>query len=125
MEFNLHEDDDRTFAFYDTSERGTLKLHRAGCGHKIVAGSEPRHRHCELCWFAFFTIHGEITKLADEIFRSEGEGALVQIKGRNFVTHFARYMVALDAWKVRQEELKNEQSTSGTESDSKAGETGT
>lgn len=115
-------EDVRDIGFYDTGERGTLKLTRAGCGHKIVVGSEPRHRHCSLCWFAFFTIHGEVTKLADELFREDGEAALVQIKGRNFVTHFTHYMAALEQWKQLQE--KNEQGTTGLESGSKAGEAG-
>lgn len=73
------------------------------CGHKFVPGSEPRHRNCEPCWFTFFTVYGELTKQADELFRSAGEGALVQVRGRNFTSNFKKYMATIAQWKATSE----------------------
>lgn len=94
------------------------------CGHKVVVGHEPRHRNCEACWFAYFQIHGQITKIADEIFQKHGavEGGkiITDLKGKKFFENFTRFMSTVAKWKADMEaavdnEEQDEQPTSGTE----------
>ena len=42
------------------------------CGHKLVLGTEPRHRNCEVCWFTFFQLHGELVQSLDEAYAKHG-----------------------------------------------------
>lgn len=77
------------------------------CGHRIVVGQEPRHRNCDSCWFTYFQVHGEITKLADEIFQKHGheEGGQIvaQIKGRVFLNNYLKFMSTVAQWKANME----------------------
>jgi predicted nucleic acid-binding Zn-ribbon protein len=79
------------------------------CGHKFVPGAEPRHRNCESCWFAYFQVHGEITKAADEVFQEHGEAGLRQLATPKFVKYFLVFMGALAQWKALNEAAQAEE----------------
>ena len=108
----------RMVPFRDSS-KGPIRFQRLPiCKHKFVHGSEPRHRNCESCWFAFFQIHGEITQLADEIHSKHGLPGLRQLKGPKFAKNFTKFMATLAVWKKATEEAKQnantEESAGGT-----------
>jgi hypothetical protein len=77
---------------------GTVRHKRLECGHKLVFGSEPRHRNCERCWFAFFQAHGEMTRTATEVFKEHGLGGLTQITNKTFAVNFVKFMATLAHW---------------------------
>jgi hypothetical protein len=77
------------------------------CGHKFHPTAEPKN-NCQYCWIAFFQNQGQITKIADECFRNEGEAVLTKIKGKKFTKNFKKFMAALC---LLLEEQKNETNT--------------
>jgi len=77
------------------------------CGHKFDPNGEPRHRNCEMCWFAFFQVHGELTQGLDELFAQHGEKGLLQVRGKKFVKNFLRFMSTLAQWKKTADTSKN------------------
>jgi hypothetical protein len=97
------------------------------CGHKVRVGFEPNHRNCDMCWFAYFQIHGEVTKLADEIMQEHGHElggrTIKQIKGTKFRDNYLKFMSTLAQFKELSEaaQEQDEQRTSGTEVVSSAG----
>lgn len=99
------------------------------CGHRVTVGSVPSHHNCEACWFAYFQVHGEVTKLADEIFQQHGkkeaEAIITQIKGRKFFRNFLKFMSTVAKLKADIESAKEQdeqRSTSSSEGvDSEAG----
>lgn len=97
-----------------------IQYKRLKCGHKLVPGSEPRFRNCELCWFSFFQLHGELTRLATEVFEEYGYEGLANMQGRKFAKNFTKFMGTLAHWKQMSEgstEVKavDEQRIEGTE----------
>ena len=69
------------------------------CGHKLVLGTEPRHRNCEVCWFTFFQLHGELVQSLDEAYARHGKAGLLQLRGQKFVANFLRFMGTVAQWK--------------------------
>ena len=64
------------------------------CGHKFQGVEQP-NKNCPWCWFAFFSINGEITQTADECFQKDGREMLVRVKGEKFTKAFLRFMATL------------------------------
>lgn len=64
------------------------------CGHKFHPTDAPR-TNCDDCWIAYFQVHGEITKLCDEIFREQGFEVLARLKSKKYAKNFVRFMAGL------------------------------
>ena len=69
------------------------------CGHKFVPGQEPRNRNCEVCWFTFFQVHGELVQSLDEVYAKHGKAGLLQLRGPKFVKNFLKFMATVAQWK--------------------------
>ena len=70
------------------------------CGHKYNEMVQPR-TNCEHCWFAFLNTHGDMVKIADEIFVKEnGRELLTRLQGAKFVKMFTRFMSTIARWKA-------------------------
>jgi hypothetical protein len=65
------------------------------CGHKMDMINEPRHRHCENCWFQWFNRHPQLIEVADQMFREQGKKAMEGLRGAHFVKMFVRYMATI------------------------------
>ena len=65
------------------------------CGHRLDMVNEPRHRHCENCYFQWFNTHPQLVETADQFFRTHGKLALEGMRGKNFVKMFVRYMATV------------------------------
>jgi hypothetical protein len=88
------------YRYYDSHKNGPLKYERVQpCQHKFVPGGEPRHRNCQPCWFTFFQVYQGLTKTAEEVLRTEGEHALIQIRHAKFYKHYKRYVATMAKWK--------------------------
>jgi hypothetical protein len=79
------------------------------CGHKYDEMNLPR-TGCEFCWFAWFSAHGEIVKIADECFRTEGKETLIRIRGEKFVKMFLKYMATVADFVKHQKESNGKSS---------------
>lgn len=80
----------------------------AACGHRFHPTNEPR-TNCANCWFAFFQVHGELTKSVDEFFRTLGRDALIKMRGKTFTKNFTRFMALL----AQIQKEQNESSVTG------------
>jgi hypothetical protein len=78
------------------------------CGHRFNSSTEPRHRNCEMCWFAFFQVHGELTQSLDELYAKHGKEGLLQVRGSKFVQNFLRFMSTVAQWKKEIEAKQND-----------------
>lgn len=65
------------------------------CGHRLDMINEPRHRHCENCWFQWFNRHPQLVEIADQMFREQGKGAMIGLRGKHFFKMFVRYMATV------------------------------
>jgi hypothetical protein len=88
------------------------------CGHKFAPGSEPRFSNCESCWFAFFQVHGDLTKAVTELVHEHGMDSVKQVRGEKFAKNFIKFMATIAQWKTQVDELKeqDEQSIGGISS---------
>jgi hypothetical protein len=62
------------------------------CGHKLDMINEPRHRHCENCWFQWLNSHPKLIEVADQMFREQGRKPMEGLRGKQFTKMFVRYM---------------------------------
>jgi hypothetical protein len=94
----------------------------AECGHRYNEMTQPRN-NCEHCWFAFLNTHGDMVKIADEIFVKEnGKAYLTQLQGAKFVKMFCRFMSTIARWKAENDERKSIQEPSGVGEDTRRDE---
>jgi hypothetical protein len=63
-----------------------------GCHHKLDLKSQPKHRNCEHCWWAWFQNNGEMVKTADEVFQNGHPELIVQLQGEVFYKNFLKFM---------------------------------
>jgi hypothetical protein len=81
------------------------------CGHRFNSSTEPRHRNCEMCWFAFFSVHKAAVETCDEVYKKFGLKGLVQVYGKEFSKNYTKFMATLAQWKdVTEKQKTNEQS---------------
>jgi hypothetical protein len=86
------------------------------CGHRFIPGEEPRQRNCDVCWFTFFQVHGELTQAMDELYAKHGKAGLLQLRGPKFVKNFLKFMSTVAQWKKEIEATqKNPEVENGTE----------
>jgi hypothetical protein len=76
------------------------------CGHRLDMINEPRHRHCENCWFQWFNTHPQLVETADQFFRTHGKLALEGMRGKHFVKMFTRYMATVIHFMKQEAEAK-------------------
>lgn len=69
-----------------------------GCGHKYVAGHQPRHRNCVYCWVALFRNDQQLTETVAEAIKEIGHDGIEQIQGRKFLQHYNKYLVLLESY---------------------------
>jgi len=74
------------------------------CDHTLDVwhGSEPRHRNCESCWFAFFQIHGEMTQYVESA-HAEDPRIVVAARGSKFLRNFRKFMSTVATMKAQLE----------------------
>lgn len=86
------------------------------CGHKLDMINEPRHRHCENCWWTWFNSHGPLVETADQMFRTLGPKAVEALRGKLFVKMFKRFMATVYHFQQELEKEKaNESNNQPTE----------
>jgi len=78
------------------------------CGHRLDLGSQPRHRNCQYCWFAWFQNHGEIVQQLDEMFVADGGKLIIQLQGTKFFQRWRMFMATVAQWKKQMEEANAE-----------------
>lgn len=78
------------------------------CEHKLDMINEPRHRHCENCWWTWFNSHGPLVETADQMYRTLGPQAVEALRGKTFVKMFRRFMATV--YHFKQELEKNNES---------------
>jgi hypothetical protein len=76
------------------------------CGHRLDMVNEPRHRHCENCYFQWFNTHPQLVETADQFYRTHGVVALTGMRGKHFVKMFVRYMATVIHFMKESEALK-------------------
>lgn len=105
----------REVRFYPSPKKSKpLKYQRIPmCGHKFIPETEPRHRHCESCWFTFFQVHGEFTQAVEEVFQKQGENFLAKLKGRGFTTNFLKFMSTVASFQASIAAAKAAQESNG------------
>lgn len=69
-----------------------------GCGHKHIAGQQPRHRNCKSCWVALFRNDNRLTEVLDEAVKNIGVEGVIQIQGVKFVKQYNAYLELLAAY---------------------------
>jgi len=69
------------------------------CGHKLDMINEPTFRNCEYCWWAFFSSHGQLVQVTDEMFQTHGKAFLDKMRGVKYRKQFCRYMSTLARFK--------------------------
>lgn len=94
------------------------------CGHKYNDLQEP-HNNCPHCWFSFFNSHGDMVKLADEVFHEQnGTKLLAKLKGDKFVKMFTHFMSTIARWKNEADKLKGNDGEGNTGDSSSTNESG-
>lgn len=94
---------------YFTVRRATVNE----CGHKYNDMDQPRN-NCEFCWFAYLNSHGDLVKLADEVFWKDQGKLLARLKGDKFVKMFKRFMSTVARWKEEAEALRGQNGEGNT-----------
>lgn len=69
-----------------------------GCGHKFVAGHQPRHRNCMACWVALFRNDQQLTEVVKQALSEIGMEGVVQIQGEKFLKMYFKYENLLEAY---------------------------
>ena len=82
------------------------------CGHRFNPSQEPRHRNCEMCWFAYLNVNGPIVQTCDEIMSKFGIKGLVQIRGKKCAKNFLKFVSTVAQWK---REIKATRKDAGVE----------
>lgn len=95
------------------------------CGHRLDMINEPRHRHCENCWFQWLNHHAKLCEVADELYRDKGPEALTSMRGKHFTKMFVRFMATLHQWLKEGKfiEPNNQEANGGTDVASNGGGT--
>lgn len=70
-----------------------------GCGHKYIAGAQPRHRNCQPCWVALFRNDERLAQVLEEAVKNIGVEGVIQIQGVKFVKHYNKYLELVEAYK--------------------------
>ena len=76
------------------------------CGHRFDENQEP-HNNCEFCWFAFFNMHAELIKQADQCFTEMGKDILERIRGKRFTKMFTRFMSTVEQFMKEKQKEQN------------------
>ena len=84
------------------------------CGHKMDMINEPRHRHCENCWFQWLNYHPQLVETADKMFREQGKKPLEGLRGAHFVKMFVRFMSTVIHF-MNEEKDSVQRNTTGTQ----------
>ena len=65
------------------------------CKHRLNLKSQPRHRNCENCWWAWFQNNGEMVKTADDAYQSGHPEIIVMLQGQKFFEYFVKFMATV------------------------------
>src|ERR1035437_3562698 len=84
------------------------------CGHKMDVLNEPR-TGCELCWYAWLNMHGDLVQTADRAYQEQGERFLTAMRGRKFTKMFLRFMSTLARLKAEEEKKNAVQNQTGSQ----------
>ncbi len=83
------------------------------CGHKMDVINEPRHRHCENCWYNWLNYHPKLVEVVDEMWREHGKAFVVRMRGEHFTRQFGRFMATVIAFKKQEEAERENRSIGG------------
>lgn len=78
------------------------------CGHGLSLGTQPTHRNCESCWFAFFQNHGELVQQLDEMHTTGQDKVIVDLQGSKFYSQWRKFMSTVANWKQERKSETNQ-----------------
>jgi len=68
------------------------------CDHRLDMINEPRHKHCENCWFQWFNTHGKLIESVDAAYKEHGKDFIIKLRGVTFFKMFLRFMATVAHW---------------------------